>query len=106
MGIYKLLNSSDWEIEISFPIFILIIPDKKNSTYNEQYKEILENQQTLITPFDIFFTLRHIIYGNNYKENLHYQQRNKGESLFKYINPKNRTCKRYINFGDCQCKTN
>ena len=102
MGLYKLFEPNDWEIEKQFPIFILIIPDKKNVSYLEQYSEIQKNQQTFITPFDIYFTIRHIIYGEKYTQN--YKGNNEGESLFKYINPKERNCKKYININHCQCK--
>ena len=53
MGIYKILNSNDFPIETNLPLFILIVPDKKNITYEQQYSEIIKNQQILITPFDI-----------------------------------------------------
>ena len=95
MGVYKLLNPNDWKIEKSMPIFIMIIPDLKNETYEEQYSEIIKNQQNLITPFDIYYTIRHIIYGNKYKDNLLPEQNNEGESLFKYINSKERNCTKY-----------
>lgn len=56
MGIYKIINSKDFPIEGNLPFFFLIVPDKKNYTYEKQYSEIIKNQQTLITPFDIFYT--------------------------------------------------
>ena len=43
MGIYKLINSQDWKIEYSLPIFILLVNDIKNLTYEEQYSEIKNN---------------------------------------------------------------
>lgn len=104
MGLYKLLEPNDWEIEKQFPIFLLIIPDKKNVSYVEQYSEILKNQQTFITPFDIYYTIRNIIYKDQYKENLLKEQNNEGESLFHYINPKERNCSKYRNIKNCQCK--
>ena len=84
--------------------FFLIIPDKKNVSYTEQYSEILKNQQTFITPFDIYYTIRQIIYGDKYKQNLLREQNNEGESLFNYINPKERNCTRYKHIYLCQCK--
>ena len=106
MGVYKLLNPKDWMIESFMPIFILLVPDSKKMSYEEQYSEILKNQQTLITPFDIYYTIRHIIYGNNYKNNLLKEQNYEGESLFKYINPKERNCTKYLNFTGCICVIN
>ena len=68
MGIYKIMNSKDFPIETNLPLFFLIVPDKKNYTYEQQYREIIKNQQTLITSFDIFYTLRYIIYHEDYKK--------------------------------------
>ena len=104
MGIFKFFNPKDWQMEQSLPIFILLNSDKKNLTYEEQYSEIQKNQQTLVTPFDIYYTIRHIIYGKNYKKNLLKEQNDEGESLFKYINPKERNCTKYKMFGNCKCK--
>ena len=95
MGIYKIMNSKDFHIETNLPLFFLIVPDKKNYTYEQQYREIIKNQQTLITSFDIFYTLRYIIYHEDYKKfNLNGND-NDGEYLFKNIDPKERTCKEY-----------
>ena len=105
MGIYKVMNSKDFPIETNLPLFILIVPDKKNITYEQQYSEILKNQQNLITPFDIYYTLRYIIYDKNYKKPPLNGNKNDGEDLFKYINPKERICKKYRQMGKltCQC---
>ena len=104
-GVYKILNANDWNIESALPIFILITFDKKNTTYFNQYSQINNNQQTLITPFDIYYTLRNILFGEHYKNNIISQFRNEGESLFKYINPYQRICNKYkqINKYTCQC---
>ena len=104
MGIYELLNPNDWKIEKSLPIFLIIIPDRKNVTYENQYLEIYKNQQNLITAFDIYYTIRHIIYGEEYKYNLPFPSNNEGESLFKFIEPKERNCSKYLKFKECQCK--
>ena len=106
MGVYKLMNPNDWRIEQSLPIFILLVPDKKNSSFEEEYSELSKNQQTLITPFDIYYTIRHIIFGDDYKKNLLKEQKKEGESLFKYINPKERNCTKYKRFENCQCMLN
>ena len=106
MGIYKLMNPNDWRIEQSLPIFILLVPDKRNASYEEEYGEVLKNQQNLITSFDIYYTIRHIILGKEYKKKLLKEQKNEGESLFKYINPKERNCTKYERFENCQCKLN
>ena len=86
MGIYKLLNSKDWEIEQYLPIFIILVPDQKNLSYNEQYSNILKNQYNLVTAFDVYYTIRHIIYGSKYKDPPLNGNKDDGESLFKFIN--------------------
>ena len=103
MGAYQIFEPNDIKIEKYFPVSIIITPDKDNISFSDQYSEIIKNQQTLITPFDIYFTLREIIYGNKYKENLLKEQTNNGESLFKYINPKKRICNNYIDMRECFC---
>lgn len=106
LGAYQIFQPNDIKIEQFFPILIIISNDIKNSSYKEQYSEIQNNQQTFITPFDVYFTLRDIIYGNEYKNNLLYEQLNNGESLFKYINPKERRCDKYKQIKTCHCKIN
>ena len=60
----------------------------------------------MITPFDIYYTIRHIIYGSKYKTNISDELNSEGESLFKYINPKERNCSKYKYFTECQCIIN
>ena len=105
MGIYKIINSKDFYIETNLPLFFLIVPDKKDISYEQQYSEIIKNQQTLITPFDIYYTLRYIIYEENYKKPPLNGNKNDGENLFKYINPNERICKKYkqMSKSTCQC---
>ena len=105
MGIYKIIKSKDFYIETNLPLFFLIVPDKKNISYEQQYSEIIKNQQTLITPFDIYYTLRYIIYEENYKKPPLNGNKNDGENLFKYINPNERICKKYkqMSKSTCQC---
>ena len=83
MGIYKLLNAEYWEIEQYFPIFIILFPDLRNISYNEQFSDIFKNQQNLITFFNIYYTIRHIIYGEKYKDLPLIGNKNEGEILFK-----------------------
>ena len=105
MGIYKIIKSKDFSIERDLPFLFLIVPDKRNITYEQQYSEIIKNQQNLVTPFDIFYTLRYILYGENYKAYPLNGNKGDGEYLFKYINPKERKCKKYkqMHESTCQC---
>ena len=108
MGLYKILGSDDYKIEFSLPVFILLEPDNPNLTYQQQYSEIKKNQQTFITPFDIYYTIRFIIYNEDYKNLPLNGKKDDGESLFKYIDPKTRMCSKYlfINKENCQCLPN
>ena len=106
MGLYKIINPDDYKIEFHLPIFVLLVPDLQNLTYEQQYSEIRKNQQNFITAFDIYYTLRYIIYGENYKMPPLNGNKNDGENLFKYINPKERTCSKYKQILHCQCKIN
>lgn len=88
----------------------IIINDRKNMDYNQQYLNIQENQQTFITAYDIYNTMNNIIYGDNYneipnKEDTHDSPKSpKGKSLFDKINPKERRPKNYVNMAKDYCK--
>ena len=82
-------------LERSLPMLYIISYDNNNLNYELQYKNISENQQKFITPYDVYNTLGHIIFNENYgkikfKEKVKYDtpRTSKGESLFKKINPK------------------
>ena len=106
MGIYKIINSADYNIEYHLPVFIIIVPDKTNITYEDQYSEIKKNQQTFITAFDIYYTIRYILFDEDYKKQPLNGNINDGECLFKYINEKERKCDKYKKISLCQCKNN
>ena len=105
MGVYKILEANDWRAENDLPVFFLIEPDNPKLNYNQQYEQIAKNQQTLVTSFDIFYTLRWILYGEDYKIIPSNGNTDNGECLFKYINPKERHCKKYkdLERGTCIC---
>ena len=82
--------------EIHLPMLYIIINDRKNKTYEEQYEYIHENQQTLITSFDIYNTIGYLAYGDKYasiknKTDLIDTPKSEyGKSLFEKINSKER----------------
>jgi len=81
VGMPSIYYSTDfYKIEANLPILLILINDRKNISYEEQYKHIQENQQNFITSYDIYNTLGNVIYGNQYKN-------------IKYISNKNNTCK-------------
>ena len=90
-----------YRIEVSLPILLILVNDRKNTTYENQYKYIHENQQNFITSFDIYNTLGNIIYGNKFKsiksnsKNQNTCKSPYGISLFNKINSKTRNPKKY-----------
>ena len=99
-------TSEFYRLEINLPVLLLIINDRKNITYEDQYKYIYENQQTFITPFDIYNLLGNLLYGNKYKaiknmtKNIITCKSSYGISLFEKINPKERYPMKYKNIGE------
>ena len=91
-----------YKIETSLPMLYIFVNDKKNLSYEQQYKYMYENQQNFITAFDFYNTLCNIIYGDKYsyiknKTKKHeYCKSPYGESLFNKINNnKDRHPKKY-----------
>ena len=107
-GIYYLYEF--FRIEIRLPMLYMIINDRKNVDYNQQYSNIYENQQTFITAYDIYNTFGNIIYGDNYT-NIPNKTKHKdtpkspkGKSLFEKINKKQRTPKLYKDMATHICE--
>ena len=89
-------------IEKRLPMLFIIVNDRKNIDYNQQYFNIQKNQQAFITAYDIYNTIGYLAYGDNYtnipkKNDKHDTPRSqRGESLFDVINSKDRSPKNYI----------
>lgn len=97
---------SDHGVHIPGPHDILFYEEKKEEKYlgllllilpidgNYNLKNIIFNQQQMITPYDIHDTLLDMINVDKYAyKNL---DKNKGQSLFKKINGKKRNCQKYL----------
>ena len=88
-------------IEKNLPMLYIIVNDRKNLNYEQQYKYLHENQQTFITGFDIYNTFGNIIYGDFYHSIKNKTKENDtakskfGISLFDKINQKIRNPKIY-----------
>ena len=77
-------------------MLFILINDRKNVTYESQYKYLNNNQQTFITGFDIYDTIIFLIYGDKYGTNVTENIISKsGKNLFTKINPKKRNPKNY-----------
>ena len=94
-SIYYLTNFFKYELVL--PMFYLFVNDRKNISYEAQYKYLYENQQTLITGFDIYNTIVHLAYGDYFETNVTKNIINErdGKSLFRKINQKSRNPKNY-----------
>ena len=55
-----------YNIEEQLPMLYLIINDRKNVSYKEQYFFLNQNQQAFITAYDIYNTIGNLIYGDKY----------------------------------------
>ena len=113
-GVFDIINSAEWELEKRYPFFALILNNNdlfKKSGYEQN---LLKNQDIMITSYDIHDTMIHIIYGEDNLisktkdgDNRGYSFKNKGNSMFKNFNSKDRGCQKYngdwrdINF--CKC---
>ena len=97
-------------LEAELPMLYIIINDRKNVTYKEQYFNIHKNQQTFITAYDIYNTINHLLYGDKYKYIQNLTDENPtpksplGISLFEYINTKARKSKDYEYMKHNICK--
>ena len=98
-SLYHLYNF--YHIERFLPMFYLICNDRKNISYQDQYLNIYNNQQVLITGYDIYNTIVNLVYGDNYyltenkTSNFSIIRSKFGISLFEEINPKKRNPKKY-----------
>ena len=102
-----------YKLEEQLPMLYIIINDRKNISYEEQYKYIHENQQTFISSYDIYNTIGNLIFGDEYNkiknktENYDTPKSQYGKSLFEKINQKIRNPVFYNNTGvmaDYICK--
>ena len=97
-GIYNVINSEDFIYENVLGFLAFVLYDYKD----EKGIENLENnQQILVSPYDIHDTLVDMIYNGKNREVM---SRN-GESLFRYINSLERSCLKYSELPKelCRC---
>ena len=94
-----------YKTEIYLPSLFIIINDRKNISYENQYRYIQQNQQIFITAFDIYNTIGNLIYGDKYDDipnktlEMDTFKSNLGISLFNNINSKERIPDKYYNYS-------
>ena len=105
-GIYDIINYSEFELEKKMGTFFLILC--KNIKRYEEH--LFKNQQLMVTPYDIYNTMIHIVYGddnNDIKNKLSVD--NKGKSVLFEINGNERNCQKYDDWSNnnfCCCIDN
>ena len=85
------MNSQDFNFERNLPTLFLLLPNEKKLYKNNLYEIMKSNQQTFVTPFDIYNTLINLASGENREE----YKKNRvlyGDSLFNELNYKKRYC--------------
>ena len=97
--IFSVIAMNHYFYDRLVPYLFIMYHDNKNRINN---KELLLNQQKYITAFDIYETLYHNAFGDNYE----IQPENQGlrTSLFLNINHKNRTCALYKDITRINCR--
>ena len=105
---YYIFKSDDSLIERSYATLFIILPNNKgnkNKNNEEYYDNIYQNQQILISPYDIHNTLIHIALGNNTINNYELHSKH-GRSLLSSFDGKGRNCKMWPNIveGECLCR--
>ena len=97
-------------LEAELPMLYIIINDRNNISYQEQYFYLHENQQAFITAYDIYNTINHLLYGDKYTYIANLTDENPtpksplGISLFDKINHKSRKSKNYQFMNQKICK--
>jgi len=97
---YNFGKNSEKEMNVKFASFIIIL-DKKNNLNESEYKFINDNKKIMLTPFDVYTSLVHIVMGNKIKDiKLYLDEGKRGESIFKNIEKNERNCKAYNDWMD------
>ena len=98
-----------YHIERYLPMFYLLCNDRENISYEQQYMNLNNNQQILITGYDIYNTIGNLVFGDKYDsiknktEEYESPKSEYGISLFNKINSKERTPSFYSNMTDKVC---
>ena len=104
----------DRDIEGMLPVLKIVIPNKKIIYESGLYNNLYENQQTLITPYDIYNSIIHASCSdykdidtnpkNHYEKGSFYSWR--GYSIFNLLDYKKRHCQSVeldLSISDCVC---
>ena len=101
-GYYRDIQADDFLFERTIAFWFMILEGYKDQ---EGINNLKENMQTLLTPYDIHDTLSDIIF-DEVNMNVHTRD-NLGNSVFRKIDAKNRTCMKYTEWPldeMCHCR--
>ena len=88
--LYKFGIHNEKEINDKFGTFILVM-SKNNKLSENEKKMVYDNQNKMVTPFDIYASLVNIPLGKKISDiKLNVDEKNKGKSIFKEIDGKQR----------------
>ena len=105
--LYNFGVNSEKEINMKMGSFLLLM-NKKNKLSDDENKIVYNNQNKLVTSFDIYASLSHIAVGNTEnKIKLYLNESHKGESVFRIIDGNERKCVFYKDYwmdeNYCSC---
>ena len=96
--LYNFGINNEKEINMKMGSFFLLL-NKNNKLSNDENKMIYNNQNKMLSSFDIYATLTHIAMGSNInKIKLYLDEDNRGESIFRIIDGNERNCNFYKNY--------
>ena len=101
-GLYRELQADDFLFERTLAFWFIILHNFKNK---EEIKNLEENQQTFLTPYDIFDTMSDIIFDEEV-EDVH-TRLDLGKSVFRKIDAKSRNCMKHTEWPldeMCHCR--
>ena len=109
-GPLYLFDSQDFFYERTLALLVLIIPNNEKLYKDNLFEKMKSNQQTFVTPFDIYNTLIHLSYGEMNQDYIR-NSVSYGSSLFTKINYKYRFCQSNIYESEienkfCSCQVN
>ena len=98
LGIYNALGFEDFFREKTLGFLFLILPIFEKNKNNEIFNltSLIYNQQKFTTPYDIYYTMRDMIDGNNYLDETKH-------SLFLEIDGLKRNCYTYNDIRNTTC---
>lgn len=108
--LYNFGKYTEKEINMKFGSFFLLL-NKKNKLNENEYKILFNNQNIMMTPYDIYASLVHISLGNKLNDmKLFIDENSKGDSVFRNIEGNSRNCQFYkdvwIDEHFCSCIIN